>query len=114
MAALTGVRLRLSRSARSASTIQVPGEILPCTISSRISWNAVSRLVPCSGLSRFFPGVMDLGRLWAAGASFGLTCFLFNEVHRHQFYRRQGSWVEHSVENANRYTTTNGMPIANW
>jgi len=41
-----------NRSASSASRIQVPGESLPCTINSRISRKAVSRLVPCSALAR--------------------------------------------------------------
>src|SRR6185437_4704495 len=52
MAPRTGVRLIFSRSARSASRIHVPGERRPCTISSRISRNAVMRLVPCSGFAR--------------------------------------------------------------
>ena len=39
------------RSASSASRIQVPGESLPCTINSRISRNAVSKLVPCSAFA---------------------------------------------------------------
>src|SRR5215472_5833179 len=54
MAPRTGVRLIFSRSARSASRIHVPGERRPCTISSRISRNAVMRLVPCSGFDREF------------------------------------------------------------
>src|SRR5215469_17077399 len=54
MAPRTGVRLIFSRSARSASSIHVPGDKRPCTISSRISRNAVIRLVPCSGFCRGF------------------------------------------------------------
>jgi len=86
-----GVLLIFKRSASSASSIQVPGESLPCTINSRISRNAVIKLVPCSAfalglaalkLTFFF---IDSSAIAGNGFMLQCHCIAFFVIELHEF-----------------------------
>src|ERR1017187_7002024 len=91
MAPRTGVLLMFNRSASSASRIQVPGESLPCTISSLISRNAVSKLVPCSAFA-LGPAALKLIFFFIDGSAVAgngimlqCQCIVFSPVGLHEF-----------------------------